>query len=647
MFRPTRRNFLASPAALAALPAFAEPPAARNLLTGLWPAARIGQSLIPRDRYRPFPTAADRAAWDALPADARAALVEAGNRQLQTPWEVLPASMALEFARNGNRSRYEAVRDRRRNKLEALALAECAEFKGRFIDEIVNGVWLTCEETFWGLPAHLAVQKAGVGLPDVAEPIVDLFAAETAALLAWISYLLAPQLAAASKLVPERIHLETERRVLAPSLARDFSWMGLGGQTVNNWNPWICSNWLTSALLLEADDSRRAAHANKIVRCLDVFLNSYEDDGGCDEGPSYWGRAGASLFDCLDLFHSASSGALNAFSLPLVREIGLYICRAHIAGDWYTNFADAPARVGIDGDLVYRYGQRVNDSRMMAHGAFGAFLNNPSGMPGETIGRQLPALFNLAELRKAPRAQALLRDTWMPGVQVMAARVKADSFQGLYLAAQGGHNAESHNHNDVGNFMVYSNGLPAIVDVGVETYTAQTFSARRYEIWTMQSAWHNCPTIDGVMQSAGRQFAASDVAYSADDSRVEFRLNLAKAYPNTAHPQAWNRTFRFLRAQNQIEIVDDYRLTAPPKDITLTLMTCCPVNHETAGVLALAVAPGNTVKVNYDARSFTPSVEEVRIEDSRLRRSWGERLFRIQLKAANPGAQRSWTLRIA
>jgi hypothetical protein len=242
MFPSTRRNFLASPAALAALPAFAEPPAARNLLANLWPAARVTQSLISRDRFHPFPTAADRPGWDALPADARAALVEAGNRQLQTPWEVLPASVALEFARNGNRSRYEALRDRRRNKLEALTLAECAEAKSRFIDEIVNGIWLTCEETFWGLPAHLGVQKAGVGLPDVAEPIVDLFAAETAALLAWISYLLAPQLAAASKLLPERIHLETERRVLAPSLSRDFSWMGLAGQTVNNWNPWICPN---------------------------------------------------------------------------------------------------------------------------------------------------------------------------------------------------------------------------------------------------------------------------------------------------------------------------------------------------------------------------------------------------------------------
>ena len=77
----------------------------------------------------------------------------------------------------------------------------------------------------------------------------------------------------------------------------------------------------------------------------------------------------------------------------------------------------------------------------------------------------------------------------------MAARSKDGSAEGLYLAAQGGHNAESHNHNDVGNFIVYADGQPAIIDVGVETYTAKTFSSQRYEIWTMQSAYHNLPSI--------------------------------------------------------------------------------------------------------------------------------------------------------
>jgi hypothetical protein len=645
MSRFSRRTFLAGSAVAAApfVPAAAQPARKRNLLASEWTPEKIAAVLPPRERFHPYPVASERAPWEALPADVRAALVREAEAQLKAPWEVLPANIFLEYRRTGNRSHYEAYRSRRREKLQRLAIAECIESKGRFVDEIVNGIWLTCEESFWGIPAHLSAQKVGPGLPDVSEPIIDLFAAETASLLAWVDYLLGPKLAEASKLIPERIRLETDRRILTPYLTReDFGWMGFRGGSPNNWNPWINSNCLTCALLVERDEKRRQAMLHKIARSLDNFLNGYYDDGGCDEGPGYWSRAGASLFDCLELFHQATGGALNGFTQPLVHQIGLYICRAHIYNEWYTNFADAPARVNPDGDLIYRFGKRVGDETMMAHGAFATFYRSESGIPGDSIGRQLPALFHLAEFRQAPRAQALLRDVWLPGIQVMAARAQAGSPKGLYLAAQGGHNAESHNHNDVGNFMVFANGMPAIIDVGVETYTAKTFSKQRYDIWTMQSAYHNCPTIDGVMQGAGREFAASDVSCEADDQAAEFRLNLAKAYPKAANLQTWRRTLRLDRARNEVICVDDYALGKAAKTITLTLMTPCKVTVEAPGRLALE----KTVKVLYDAAVFTPSVEEIPLEDHKLRGSWGERIYRILLKAENPAARGKWTTRI-
>jgi hypothetical protein len=645
----TRRTFLAG-SAVAAAPfpsAVAQPAHKRNLLTTAWTPEKIASVLIPRERFHPYPTAADRTAWEGLPADARSALVAKAQDQLKAPWESFPANVFLEFKRNGNRSHFEAYWRRRRGRLQDLVIGECVERKGRFLDEIVNGVWLTCEESFWGLPAHLSMQKAGPGLPDAAEPIIDLFAAETASMLAWTDYLLGPALAEASKLIPERIRLEADRRILAPGLARDdFGWMGFKGGSPNNWNPWISSNWLTSALLLERDEKRRQAAVHKIFRCVDNFLNGYADDGGCDEGPGYWGRAGASLFDCLELTRLATGGALDGFKQPLVRQIGLYICRAHIHNEWYTNFADAPARVQTEGSLVHRFGKRVGDETMMAHGAWAAFERNASGIPEDSLLRQIPALFDLAELRKARRAQALLRDTWMPGIQVMAARTALDSAKGLYLAAQGGHNAESHNHNDVGNFLVYVNGEPAIIDVGVETYSAKTFSRQRYEIWTMQSAFHNCPTIDGVMQAAGRQFAASEVDYHADDSAAEMRLNLERAYPKEAGLKKWRRTLRLARGRNEITVAEDFELAKPAKTISLTLMTPCKVTAEGDGRLVLAAGSANAVKIAFDAAVFKHAVEEIRIEDGRLRSAWGERLYRILLTAQNPGARGNWTTRI-
>ncbi len=638
----TRRNFLADSALLAAAQVRLPAQTARNrdLLASLWSAEKLAAAAT--SPFHPFPTAAERAGWEALPADARAALTAGGEQQLKANWDVLPATAALEFVRNGNRSRYEATRDRRRRKLQDLVLAECAESKGRFADEIVNGIWLTCEETFWGVPAHLGAQKAKAGLPDVTEPIVDLFAAETAALLAWTLYLLEPRLREVSRLVPDRIRFETARRVLTPCLERDdFSWMGFHGPPPNNWNPWIASNWFTATLIIEPDRKRRIAAVQKIVRCLDHFLNGYADDGGCDEGPSYWGRAGASLFDCLELLHQASSGAVTAFDQPLIRQIGLYICRAHIADEWYTNFSDAPARVFADGDLIYRFGRRIGDDTMARHGAYAAFARGDSAIPHSSIGRELPALFNLNELRKAPRAQALLRDAWMPGIGVMTARQREGSAQGLYVAAEAGNNGKSHNHNDVGNFVVYAGGAPVIIDVGVETYTAKTFSSKRYEIWTMQSAFHNCPTIDGLMQSPGRQYAASAVSCRQDGDAAELRMDIAGAYPKSANIESWKRIVRLDRKGNHVEVTDEYSLNQPAKEITLTLMTPCRVNQQ-PGSLRLE----DRAQVAYDP-ALTGSIEEIKLDDPRLRSVWGERIYRIVLRAANPPRQGKWSMRFS
>ncbi len=184
MLRISRRHLLATPAGTALFLADAQSPAKRNLLGSAWSSDRIAGALLPRSAFQPFPKASARAGWEALPSDARSAMIAAGEKQLGAGWESLPATVFLDFRRNGNRSRYEAIRNRRRDRLQSLVMAECMEGKGRFADEIANGIWLTCEESFWGVPAHLGAQKAGTGLPDVAEPIVDLFAAETASLLA-------------------------------------------------------------------------------------------------------------------------------------------------------------------------------------------------------------------------------------------------------------------------------------------------------------------------------------------------------------------------------------------------------------------------------------------------------------------------------
>ncbi len=384
---------------------------------------------------------------------------------------------APEHARN-TRSTSGSVRLRLKN----LVVAECLENKGRFLDDIANGVWAICEESTWCLPAHISVQKAGNNLPDIAEPIVDLFAADTGSLIAWTWYLLNPSLDKVSPLIRQRAAREVEARILIPYAKRiDFWWMGLDpglSRDMNNWNPWINSNCLTCALLMAAEPERSKL-VHKVLRSVDRFLDSYHDDGGCDEGPGYWNHAGGSLFENLELLYSASGGKVDFYSIPLVAEIGRYIYRAHIDKDWYTNFADASARAGVQGDLIYRYGARIKDPAMQSHGAYVVSLDEkPLDSASGSIDRQLSAIFNWERLHMTPPRAPYARDVFLPQSHFFAARRKSGSPEGFYIAAQGGHNNESHNHNDVGNLIVCLDGRPLLIDIGVETYTAKTFSSR-------------------------------------------------------------------------------------------------------------------------------------------------------------------------
>ncbi len=611
---------------------------------------KLAAALIPGENWHPFPTATDRAGWRGIRKDVRRAIVARGGEAAKAEWPALPASLYLDFARTGNRTPYEGPYFSRRSLLGQLVLAECLEGKNRLLDAVMDRVWAICEESSWCLPAH---ETAGAGLSDTAKPTVDLFAAETGALLAWTHYLLGPQLDGRSPLVCPRIRREVGSRILTPCLERDdFWWMGFRSQRVNNWTPWINSNWLTCALLLEPEPQQRVKHVAKSLRSLDVFVDGYPRDGGCDEGPSYWTRAGASLFDCLDLLHSATGGALDVFQVPLVREIGRFICRAHIHENWFVNFADAPAVMGAPAGLVFQYGQRIGDAAMQRFGAkFRPPKGRLDGLAQDSLGRALRSLFSIEDLLGVRPAAPLLADVWLPDTQLMVARSRGGTEKGFTLAAKGGHNAESHNHNDVGNFILYADGQPVLIDVGVETYTRKTFSAERYAIWTMQSQYHNLPTINGVMQKDGRDFKAKDVRYAADDRTATLSLDIAAAYPPEAGLKSWVRTLALERAGGVV-VEDRYELTSKPKTVTLSLMTPCRVTVR-GGVLVFGrrkLPNGRTsgsARLLYNAAVLKAGVEEVRVSDPRLASIWGPKLFRVLLKARAPERSGLLALRIA
>ncbi len=623
-------------------------------LSRTYPKEELGKILLPRDEWHPFPKASERQAWEAIPEAARHAAVAQGEEYLGQEVPGLPATLYLQFRRVGNRSNYQDVWLQRRRMLHGLVLAECVEGKGRFLDALADVVWAICEESSWTWPAHIGAQKAGAGLPDTTEPIVALFSAETASALAWTAYLLNDELDAVSSQIPRRIVREVDLRILTPYLERDdFGWMGFSSRgRPNNWNPWVNSNVLTAALLLEKDESRRLEISHKVLQSLDNFLVPYPADGSCDEGPSYWGRAGASLFDDLEVLHSATAGRADVYDDPAIKEIGRFIVRTHIAGDYFVDVGDCDARINFPRDLVFRYGRRIGDPPMQALAASDLdpkeLLDFSEGLT--TLGRTLPMLFNLESLLAADRSSPpLLRDVWLgdADLQMMAARDAAGSTDGLFVAAWGGHNGQSHNHNDVGNFVLCAGGRPVVVDVGRPTYTRQTFSRDRYKIWAMQSGYHNLPMINGHTQPAGGRYAAKDVRYQADDASAQLEMDIASSYPPEAGVVSWVRSVRLARG-SCVEVSDSFQLAEPTESIVLSLMTPCEVSNVQPGELRLRdVDTGRSVRVEHEPARLAVEVETIELDDLKLREMWGPRLHRILLRADSPRAQGTWKLRFS
>ena len=138
----------------------------------------IAQSLVKNFSELDFPKYRDRNFWDNLPNDIRNQYIKNAEADLNYNWPTVKATDYLASIRCGDRQ--DEVYNAPRSVLTALVMGELTEGKGRFIDQIINGVWYYSEQTWWGWSAHFYLQKAPPGLSDVNEPTIDLGVGEMA-----------------------------------------------------------------------------------------------------------------------------------------------------------------------------------------------------------------------------------------------------------------------------------------------------------------------------------------------------------------------------------------------------------------------------------------------------------------------------------
>lgn len=322
-----------------------------------------------------YPAYEDRASWDKLPSSLRMSVINEGINYLDYKWRVIKATDYLAFERTGNRDSMQNPYNANNNALMNLIMAELMEGKGRFMDQIINGVWYTCDMQSWSSPAHLIKQKSKRTLPEFDEHIVDIGSTDIGSLLAWSRYFFRKAWDSINPIVAKRVEKLVKERVIQPYYDHDdYWWQALNkpkGYFVNNWNPWCNFNILTCILLLETDEKRKTYGVKKTMTSVDQFINYVKSDGACEEGPTYWSYAPGKLYDYLEVLYRATGGNVDIFDQELIKRMGEYISNTYVGDDWQVNFADAYAREKrSDIGLIYRYGKAVSSKEMQGFAGY-------------------------------------------------------------------------------------------------------------------------------------------------------------------------------------------------------------------------------------------------------------------------------------
>lgn len=578
--------------------------------------------------FHPFPPMDDRAAWGQV---ARAEITALAEKYRAIAYPMRRATDFMAFVRSGSRKADENPYFLRRRKLCIAALNCCVTGELQDLDDVVDGLWCICEESSWVISAHnsnplsMKDRPAEYPLPDPEHPYVDLFSAQTAMILSLVCSLMPTQLDAVAPMIRRRVEREIRKRVLDPFMQHDhFTWMGFVCKNLNNWTPWIVSNVQLTAAVWMKDQAELTQLLERSLPMIDRWLVCVPEDGGCDEGAGYWNMAGGALLDSLDLLEKLTDGSVTFWQDAKLRNILQFPAKVSMGGGWFINFADCDARPLLDGERLQLAGEKIGDQELTALGV--SLRGNVEKQFSDTpqMWRVLNLLFHPAcATPYAPQT----KDVWLPELQL---RIRED--QGFSLACKGGHNDESHNHNDVGSFMLYVDGEPTLVDAGNMVYTAKTFSAERYTLWNTRSCYHNLPIIGGQEQQPGRMHAAGDVQPTDDG----MKLDMSPAYDENAGILTAQRS---LNVQAGMLDVADHVALKQPEAVTWVFM----LRHKPQ--LQMGSAVTNTVQMTFDP-DLKASVEEIRVEDPRMAGSFPGSLWRLML-TAEPAVQHTQQFRVA
>jgi hypothetical protein len=497
------------------------------------------------------PTIADRAAWKKIAQrSAFAGVLKTAETSLHQPLPELTDDLFLDYSRTGNRTRYQNVLSVHHQRLTQLIYAECVENRGRFLPAIEQSIAEICDQKTWVLPAHDGSLKNFEGKIHQIDLKSSAVSWNLATVLYWLGEKLRPEIRA-------RVAGELERRTFTPWESYVQTGKPAMGwpQSRGNWNA-VCLSGVTGAALANIGSrERRAWFAAAAEKYIQRYLEGFSPDGYCSEGIGYWNYGFGHYILLAETLRRATGGKIDWLSDPRLKPIALAPVQQEILPDVYPAFADC--RLGTKPDdvliacLSRRLGLGLHDWE--ARGA--EAVQAPQG-EFPKFGLLGGCGDSAASLAEDAQAAPLPLRNWFPDAGILICR-PADIANGLGAALKGGHNAEFHNHNDVGTFVVAFKRTTPIVDLGSVVYTRETFGRHRYENPVMNSFGHSVPWVADTLQSTGKSARAKVLNTEFTDAQDTLVLDIRSAYDLPVLKKL-QRTFVFSReGPGKLTVIDE------------------------------------------------------------------------------------------
>lgn len=576
-------------------------------------------------------SASDRARWQPLAESPEAKNIIAwANKNTGIELPVDSEGLYLEYRANGNRGNYESLNGRRHYILENFVKAECLEYKGRFLADIERCLDAILSDRSWVIPAH----DSELSNYNNVSLYPDLVCSSVAAKMAYIYWHLR------ERLKPEtlaRIKSECMRRAIEPYRTAFRSGVIKSGlwwmRTINNWNA-VCTCNLVEASLILLDSPRERAEVLAAMEASnDFFYKGFTADGYCSEGLSYWCYGFGHYLMMGEVVLDATGGKLNIFDDdPVILKACEYARNILIEENIAPAFADCSLNSRPD-YISLSIIQRHYPQALLKRVSMGNLLGNSFAVIG---------LFAFSD-ESVAQAAAPETPVWPPysyfeqaGILICRAQ---DPAQGQFGAAiKAGHNAELHNHNDVGSYLVTLAGTAYLVDPGNEVYTRRTFSKDRYVSNVLNSYGHQVPVVAGKLQFTGAKAKGVITESSFTDTASSILIDMKAAYDVPAL-ESLTRAFRFDYKNRSITLRDEVSFSSP-QSFEDALVTFSKVFRRPDGTLVFYDNKGSL------AVMLTPEGGELTLRQEAIENPGRPSPTRIGLAFAKPVQKASITFTI-